>query len=126
MLIGGLAPAALPEDDIRYAVDLGLIRNGGGVVEREYASGSGRLDLWLRYGEVTLAIEIKVWAPGEPDPLAEGLLQMDAYCARLLPDAAWLLLFDRRPAGRRRKKVTVGEPQKLRTPAGREVLVIRA
>jgi hypothetical protein len=213
MLIGGLAPTALPEDDIRYAVDLGLVRhselgglvianpiyreiiprkltvspraampqiqptwlrpdgsldldrllqafilfwqrhgeplmktapyheaaphlvlmsfldrvaNGGGVVEREYATGSGRLDVWLRYGAVTLAVEIKVWAPGEPDPLAEGLSQLDSYCARLLPSAAWLVLFDRRPVGRRRKRLAIGEPQKMRTPAGRDVLVVRA
>ena len=31
--------------------------NGGGTLEREYAIGTDRLDLCLRYGEVTLAME---------------------------------------------------------------------
>jgi hypothetical protein len=34
--------------------------NGGGTLEREYAIGSGRMDLCLRYKDVTLAIELKV------------------------------------------------------------------
>ena len=46
--------------------------NGGGTLEREYAIGSGRMDLCLRYGVVTLGIELKVWRDGEPDPLAEA------------------------------------------------------
>ncbi|MEO1402800.1 MAG: ATP-binding protein [Cyanobacteria bacterium J06635_1] len=43
--------------------------NGGGTLEREYAIGSDRMDLCLRYGEVTLAIELKVWREGRPDPV---------------------------------------------------------
>jgi hypothetical protein len=105
---------------------LDRVANGGGVVEREYAAGSGRLDLWLRHRSVTLAIEVKVWAPGEPDPLAEGLEQIDQYCARLQPNAAWLVLFDRRPGGKRRKTPLPGEPKTKRTPGGQKVLVIRA
>jgi len=34
--------------------------NGGGTIEREYAIGSDRMDLCLRYGVVTLGIELKV------------------------------------------------------------------
>uniref|UniRef100_UPI00334118D2 AAA-like domain-containing protein n=1 Tax=Prochlorothrix hollandica TaxID=1223 RepID=UPI00334118D2 len=51
--------------------------NGGGSLEREYAIGSGRMDLCLRYGAVTLGMELKVWHPGKPDPLAKGLEQID-------------------------------------------------
>ena len=35
--------------------------NGSGFLEREYAIGSDRMDLCLRYGDVTLGIELKVW-----------------------------------------------------------------
>jgi len=57
--------------------------NGGGTLEREYAIGRGRMDLCLRYGAVTLGIELKVWRDGEPDPLTEGLEQLDGYLAGL-------------------------------------------
>ncbi len=49
--------------------------NGGGSIEREYAIGRGRMDLCVRYGPDTLAIEIKVWRDKEADPLDEGLAQ---------------------------------------------------
>src|SRR5690606_32614192 len=38
--------------------------NGGGWIEREYAIGRGRMDLCLRLGDVTLAMELKVWRDG--------------------------------------------------------------
>ncbi len=53
------------------------VANAGGTLEREYAIGSGRMDLCLRYRELTLGIELKVWREGESDPLAEGLGQLD-------------------------------------------------
>jgi hypothetical protein len=33
------------------------------------------MDLCLRYGQVTLGIELKVWRDGERDPLNEDLTQ---------------------------------------------------
>ena len=51
--------------------------NGKGTLEREYAIGSGRMDLCLRYGKVTLGMELKVWRDRKPDPLNEGLKQLD-------------------------------------------------
>jgi hypothetical protein len=53
------------------------VANGEGTLERDYAIGSGRMDLCLRFGAVTLGIELKVWRDGASDPLAEGLLQLD-------------------------------------------------
>jgi hypothetical protein len=98
--------------------------NGGGSMEREYAIGSGRMDLCLRYGSQTLAIEIKVWRTRRPDPLAQGLMQLDADLAGLGLQRGWLVIFDRRK-GRpsiaertRREDVT--------TPGGRQVVVVRA
>ncbi len=70
--------------------------NGGGTLEREYAIASRRMDLCLRYGEVTIGIELKVWRDGRPDPLAAGLEQIDSYLAGLGLDWGWLIIFDRR------------------------------
>ena len=52
--------------------------NGGGSLEREYAIGAGRMDLYLRYGAVKMAMELKVWRPGQPDPLMSGLKQIES------------------------------------------------
>jgi hypothetical protein len=70
--------------------------NGGGTLEREYAIGRDRMDLCLRYGEVTLGIDLKVWRTRKVDPLSKGLEQLDGYLARLRQDSGWLVIFDRR------------------------------
>jgi hypothetical protein len=73
--------------------------NGGGTLEREYAIGTRRMDLCLRYGgpqPVTLAMELKVWRDGEKDPLGRGLEQLDSYLSGLGLDTGWLVIFDRR------------------------------
>ena len=98
--------------------------NGDGTLEREYAIGSGRMDLCLRYGAVTLGLELKVWRDGEPDPLAEGLTQLDGYLAGLGLDAGWLVIFDRRagqpPIAERTHRDAGCSPQ------GRRIQVVRA
>lgn len=96
----------------------------GGSVEREYAIGSGRMDLCLRYGGETLAIEIKVWRAGRPDPLRDGLRQVDGYLAGLGLDGGWLVIFDRRPEAPPIEERLKAE--KMATPGGRGVTVIRA
>jgi len=74
--------------------------NGGGSIEREYAVGSGRIDLCVRWphrsGVQHWAIELKVWRAGRPDPLAEGLSQLSGYLVRLGLDRGTLILFDGR------------------------------
>jgi type II secretory pathway predicted ATPase ExeA len=70
--------------------------NGGGTLNREYAIGSDRMDLCLRYGSVTLGIELKVWRDRRPDPLDRGLQQLESYLARLEVIEGWLVIFDRR------------------------------
>ena len=98
--------------------------NGGGTLEREYAIGWGRMDLCLRYGAVTLGIELKVWRDGEPDPLAEGLEQLDGYLAGLELDGGWLVIFDRRTGQPPiRERTSNSETQ---SPQGRWVTVVRA
>ncbi|MEA3642724.1 MAG: ATP-binding protein [Lamprobacter sp.] len=98
--------------------------NGGGSLEREYAIGAGRMDLCLRYGAVTLGIELKVWRDGRPDPLTQGLEQLDDYLAGLGLADGWLVLFDRRsgqPPIAERTRVA----ERL-SPSGRCIQVIRA
>ena len=70
--------------------------NGGGTLEREYAIGSDRMDLCLRYGSTTLGIELKVWREKKRDPQVEGIEQLESYLARLGLNEGWLLVFDRR------------------------------
>jgi len=98
--------------------------NGGGTLEREYAIGSGRMDLCLRYGPVTLGIELKVWRDGEPDPLAEGLAQLDGYLAGLGLETGWLVIFDRRSGQPPIRERTASGEQA--SPQGRRITVVRA
>jgi hypothetical protein len=107
--------------------------NGGGFIEREYGVGRGRIDLLVRWpypgpdGRRELqreAVEIKVWREKRPDPLAQGLEQLDAYLTRLGLDHGTLVVFDRRLEaapieGRTRLEA-------LKTPSGRAVQLLRA
>ncbi|AKV70404.1 MULTISPECIES: ATP-binding protein [Microcystis] len=70
--------------------------NGGGVLEREYAIGSDRMDLCLQYKDVILGIELKVWRDKKRDPQADGIEQLESYLGRLGLDFGWLFIFDRR------------------------------
>ncbi|MGF1516007.1 MAG: ATP-binding protein, partial [Elainellaceae cyanobacterium] len=97
--------------------------NGGGTLEREYAIGSDRMDLCLRYGEVTLALELKVWREGRPDPLKAGLEQLDRYLTGLGLTRGWLVIFDQRLGLPAIAERTTAE--KARTGNGHEVMVIR-
>lgn len=98
--------------------------NGGGFLEREYAIGRGRMDLCLRFGAVTLAMELKAWREGRPDPLPEGLVQLDGYLDGLGLPTGWLVIFDERPQA----EPTSIRPRRevARSPAGREITVVHA
>jgi hypothetical protein len=82
------------------------------------------MDLCLRYGKVTLGIEIKVQRDDGRDQLKRGLEQIDGYLARLSLDSGWLVIFDRR-------KTVLPIAQRLRsevhqTDEGRSINVIYA
>jgi hypothetical protein len=102
---------------------LDRVANGGGTLEREYAIGRGRMDLCLRYGPDVMGFELKVWRDGRPDPLAEGLQQLDGYLAGLGVEQGWLVIFDQRSGLPPVEQRTIAE--RATTPAGREVAVIR-
>lgn len=101
------------------------VTNGGGRVYREYAAGSGRLDLRLEFHGDVLAIEVKTWRDSDKvkDPVPAGVAQLDEYLARLGLDRGWLVLCDQRkdrpgfPEGIAAATVT--------SPAGRAVTVVR-
>ncbi len=105
------------------------IVNGDGFVDREYGAGRGRIDLLVHkpYGDGQVqreAIELKVWRGGRPDPLNEGLTQLDRYLARLSLDTGVLIIFDRRPGvPPAAERITMGQEQ---TPAGRVITLMRA
>ncbi len=98
--------------------------NGGGTIEREYAIGSGRMDLLVRYRGRALALELKIWRDHEADPVLEGLAQLDRYLAGLGLGHGWLVLFDRR-GGLARLSERTSASETL-SPGGRRVTVIRA
>ncbi len=97
--------------------------NAGGTIEREYAIGTGRMDLCVRYGGVALAMELKVWREGGTNPLHAGLAQLDGYLVGLGLDTGWLVIFDRREGLPDIAERTTTEP--ATTPAGRSVVVVR-
>jgi hypothetical protein len=70
--------------------------NAGGTIEREYAIGTRRMDVCVRYGNMTLGIELKTWRTGERNPTQEGLQQLDRYLAGLGLETGWLVIFDQR------------------------------
>ncbi len=104
------------------------VANGGGSVSPEFSVLSGRIDLCLRKGDVTLGVELKVWREGRSDPLEEGMEQIDRYLTALSKGRAkvpgWLVIFDQRPG-----QPEVADRTKARgvtSAAGFDVTVIRA
>jgi hypothetical protein len=76
------------------------VLNGGGCIDREYAAGRGRMDLYIEYKKHGYIIEIKlIHAKQSVETVrARGLEQLTRYCDTKAPAApAYLLIFDRRP-----------------------------
>jgi hypothetical protein len=106
--------------------------NGGGQLDREYAAGTKRLDVLVRWpytgpeGERLIqreAMELKVWRTNGDDPTPDGLAQLDRYLDRLTLDAGALVIFDRRPEAPPWKER--GSFEQATTPSGRQVTVLR-
>lgn len=75
------------------------IINGGGMVDREYAAGRGRMDLLIRFGGRSNLVEIKLVHPrmGRKATRDQGLEQVERYADQVNPDTCHLVIFDRRP-----------------------------
>ncbi|MFC7101989.1 hypothetical protein ACFQQB_16895 [Nonomuraea rubra] len=106
--------------------------NGGGQLDREYAAGTKRLDVLVRWpytgpdGERLMqreAMELKVWRAKADDPTSEGLAQLDRYLDRLTLLTGVLVVFDRRPEAPPWKER--GAFERAATPSGRQVTVLR-
>ncbi|MET8864745.1 hypothetical protein ABZW11_17550 [Nonomuraea sp. NPDC004580] len=107
--------------------------NGGGHLDGEYAAGSKRLDVLVRWpckgpqGERQMqreAMELQVRRPGESNPLPEGLTPLDQYLDRLTLPTGVLVIFDRRPQAPEWKDR--GTFTQATRPSGRQVTVLRA
>ncbi|MDR8408931.1 ATP-binding protein [Nonomuraea sp. 3-1Str] len=106
--------------------------NGGGQLDREYAAGTKRLDVLVRWpyigpeGERLTqreAMELKVWRAGENDPMSDGLAQLDRCLDRLTLTTGALVIFDRRPEAPPWK--ARGAFEQATTPSGRQVTILR-
>ncbi len=98
--------------------------NGGGRVDREYAAGTGRLDLFVEYRGESLGVEVKTWRDSDrkADVVGLGIAQLDGYLARVGARRAWLVVFDQRsgqPELADRVRV-----ERTTAPSGRAVAVV--
>jgi hypothetical protein len=79
------------------------VLNGGGHIEREYAAGRGRMDLFIEYNDKFYIIEIKlIYEKQSPDTIKrKGLEQIAKYRDIKAPDCpAYLVIFDRRESSK--------------------------
>jgi len=77
------------------------VLNGGGRIEREYAAGRGRMDLFVAYNGKNYIIEVKMVRENQSSEAVKvkGLEQTEKYRSTKSPDApAYLVIFDRRAA----------------------------
>ena len=97
--------------------------NGAGRIEREYAAGSGRMDLLVVHGDVRMVIEVKVWRDSRVNPETKGLVQLEQYLSRLNEPNGFLVIFDQRdkPAKWEQRMRT----SEAKTASGRGVWVMR-
>jgi hypothetical protein len=79
--------------------------NGTGTIDREYAIGTGRVDVHLRWPYTTPdgvhhlqreGFEIKAWRTNRANPQPSALRQLDRYLDRLQLDTGVLAIFDQR------------------------------
>lgn len=107
--------------------------NGSGFVDREYGVGRGAMDLLIRWNHIgpdgrpivqREALEIKTHRPGDTDPTQAGIRQLDGYLLRLGLPAGHLVIFDQRPAERKRVHTDLGT-QIATSPSGRTIAVVR-
>jgi hypothetical protein len=85
------------------------VANGQGRIEREYALGTRRTDLYIRWpypkGIQKAVIEIKVLRKSLKQTIDEGLIQTAAYAQRCDAVEAHLLIFARKPGSKTKPRV---------------------
>jgi hypothetical protein len=102
------APYSEAATQLVFMAFLHKVVNGkGGSIDREYAAGTGRLDLCVRWpltdgGVQRHAVELKVWRDTTPQgrgiltPVEKGLVQLTDYLESLGLDRGTLIVFDAR------------------------------
>ncbi len=70
--------------------------NAGGTIHREVASGRGRLDICIEYGDRHYRYPIELKIRRDTKTVAEGQTQLADYMERLGCDEGWLIVFDTR------------------------------
>jgi hypothetical protein len=107
--------------------------NGGGIIDREYGVGRGRIDVLVRWPGANAkatrnwqreAFELKVWRDGRADPLEQGLKQLESYLERLGLTNGTLVIFDRRKEAQPSEART--QISQTQTPKGYAVMLLRA
>ena len=107
--------------------------NGGGIIDREYGVGRGRIDVLVRWPVPNSknardwqreAFELKVWRDGRPDPLKDGLQQLERYLDGLNLKQGTLVIFDRRKEAL--PSATRTQISHTQTPKGYGVMLLRA
>jgi len=120
------APYSEAAAQLVFMAFLQKVVNGGGFIDREYAVGSGRIDLCIRWPHAgdaeRWAVELKVWRDGRPDPLPQGLKQLGTYLDRLGLDRGTLIVFDGRKAAEPLPQRCAMEEVEIE---GRKVAVVR-
>jgi hypothetical protein len=131
MLISGYYNEAAAQ--LVFMAWLQRVVNGGGIIDREYGVGRGRIDVLIRWPHPAAqtprdwqreAFELKVWREGRPDPLTQGLTQLEAYLDSLNLTHGTLVIFDRRkdaPPSATRTQIS-----QTQTPKGHAVRLLRA
>ncbi|MEM7585024.1 MAG: hypothetical protein AAF560_16640 [Acidobacteriota bacterium] len=99
--INGLVLSAWLHQVVNGGAEIEARPAGVAAIDREYAVGSGRVDLLVRWplpegGVECFAAELKIRRDGDSDPLETGLEQLCGYLDRLGLDAVTLVLFDQR------------------------------
>lgn len=69
--------------------------NGGGTLQREYALGTRRVDILLRFRNQTIVIELKLYY--SQNSLSDGLEQTSSYMDSSGASEGHLVIFDRNP-----------------------------
>ena len=94
--------------------------NGGGRIEREYALGSGRVDLLIVWPQADrtrrFVVECKVLHKDLEQTIAEGLAQTRGYMDRCGAEAGHLIVFDRAPERKWEEKLFRRAPAAGRAP----------
>jgi hypothetical protein len=70
------------------------IINGGGKIHREYALGTGRVDLCVTWQKQIFVIELKIY--DGPQSITKGLIQTAQYMDTCNATEGHLVIFDRR------------------------------